>query len=82
MNEKPLSLYDLIGHPFTREFSLIMAPNLVQHLERFSWRLEDLARKAGAAVIWGNPDEGKSAAFQRLASSTTLCTPDTEDHHG
>jgi general secretion pathway protein A len=65
MNKKLLSLFGLKWNPFSPEIpseALLVAPLL----ESFCWRVENLAREGGFALVTGEPGAGKSAALRIL----------------
>jgi general secretion pathway protein A len=67
MNKKLLSLYGLKWNPFSPDVpteALVITPKL----ESFAWRVENLAREGGFALITGDPGMGKSVALRVLAS--------------
>ena len=66
MNHKLLSLHGLKWNPFSPEVpseALLVTP----HIEHFCWRVEQLAREGGFALITGEPGLGKSVALRLLA---------------
>ncbi len=65
MNKKLLSLYGLKWNPFSPDVpneALYVWPRL----EDFAWRVENLAREGGFALVTGEPGIGKSAAMRAL----------------
>lgn len=65
MNKKLLSLFGLKWNPFSPEIpaeALLLAPRL----ESFCWRVENLAREGGFALLTGEPGVGKSASLRML----------------
>ena len=65
MNKKLLSLFGLKWNPFSPDIpteALLMAPRL----ESFCWRVENLAREGGFALVTGEPGIGKSASLRIL----------------
>lgn len=65
MNKKLLSLFGLKWNPFSPEIpaeALLLAPRL----ESFCWRVENLAREGGFALLTGEPGVGKSASLRLL----------------
>lgn len=65
MNKKLLSLFGLKWNPFSPDVptdALLVAPRI----ESFCWRVENLAREGGFALITGAPGIGKSSALRLL----------------
>jgi general secretion pathway protein A len=65
MNKKLLSLYGLKWNPFSPDLpteALYVSPKL----ENFAWRVENLAREGGFALVTGEPGLGKSVAMRAL----------------
>lgn len=65
MNKKLLSLFGLKWNPFSPDVptdALLLAPRI----ESFCWRVENLAREGGFALITGTPGIGKSVALRLL----------------
>ena len=65
MNKKHLSLFGLKWNPFAPDVpteALLVAPRVVS----FCWRVENLAREGGFALITGTPGIGKSVALRLL----------------
>lgn len=65
MNKKLLSLYGLKWNPFAPDVpteALYVSPRL----DGFAWRVENLAREGGFALITGEPGLGKSVAMRAL----------------
>jgi type II secretory pathway predicted ATPase ExeA len=65
MNKKLLQLYSLKWNPFAPDVpteALWISPRL----EHFGWRLEQLVREGGFALISGDPGVGKSAALRQV----------------
>jgi general secretion pathway protein A len=65
MNKKLLSLHGLKWNPFSPEVpaeALLVTPRI----ESFCWRVENLAREGGFALITGEPGVGKSVALRLL----------------
>ena len=65
MNKKLLQLYGLKWNPFAPDVpteALWISPRL----EHFGWRLEQLVREGGFALICGDPGVGKSAALRQV----------------
>lgn len=65
MNKKHLSLFGLKWNPFAPDVpteALLVAPRV----ESFCWRVENLAREGGFALITGTPGIGKSVALRLL----------------
>jgi general secretion pathway protein A len=65
MNKKLLSLYGLKWNPFAPDVpteALYISPQL----DNFAWRVENLAREGGFALVTGEPGLGKSVAMRAL----------------
>ena len=65
MNKQLLSLFGLKWNPFSPDVptdALLVAPRI----ESFCWRVENLAREGGFALITGAPGIGKSSALRLL----------------
>jgi len=65
VNKKLLSLFGLKWNPFSPDVpadALLVAPRI----ESFCWRVENLAREGGFALITGAPGIGKSSALRLL----------------
>jgi type II secretory pathway predicted ATPase ExeA len=65
VNKKLLSLYGLKWNPFAPE----VPPEALQitpRIDSFCWRVENLAREGGFALVIGDPGAGKSAALRIL----------------
>jgi type II secretory pathway predicted ATPase ExeA len=65
MNKKLLSLYGLKWNPFAPDVpteALLVTPKV----ESFCWRVENLAREGGFALVTGEPGAGKSVALRIL----------------
>ena len=65
MNKKLLSLYGLKWNPFAPEVpveALLSTPKV----DNFCWRIENLAREGGFALVTGDPGSGKSFALRLL----------------
>lgn len=65
MNKKLLSLFGLKWNPFSPDVptdALLVAPRV----ESFCWRVENLAREGGFALVTGTPGVGKSVALRLL----------------
>ena len=65
MSKKLLSLFGLKWNPFSPDVptdALLIAPRL----ESFCWRVENLAREGGFALVTGTPGIGKSVALRLL----------------
>ncbi len=74
MKNKLLALYGLKWNPFTADIpteALWVTPET----EHFSWRLEQLVRQGGFALITGDPGTGKSVSLRLLAQRLSE-TPD------
>jgi general secretion pathway protein A len=70
MNQKLLSLYGLKWNPFSPETpteALYVSPRL----QNFAWRIENLAREGGFALVTGEPGMGKSVAMRALVERLT-----------
>lgn len=65
MNKKLLSLFGLKWNPFSPDVptdALLVAPRI----DSFCWRVENLAREGGFALVTGAPGIGKSVALRLL----------------
>ena len=65
MNKKLLALFVLKWNPFSPDVptdALLVAPRV----ESFCWRVENLAREGGFALVTGTPGIGKSVALRLL----------------
>jgi len=65
VNKKLLSLFGLKWNPFSPDVptdALLVAPRI----ESFCWRVENLAREGGFALVTGAPGIGKSVALRLL----------------
>ena len=65
MNKKLLALFGLKWNPFSPDVptdALLIAPRV----ESFCWRVENLAREGGFALVTGTPGIGKSIALRLL----------------
>lgn len=65
MNKKLLSLYGLKWNPFAPDVpveALLSTPKV----DNFCWRIENLAREGGFALVTGDPGTGKSVALRFL----------------
>lgn len=65
MNKKLLSLFGLKWNPFSPNVptdALLVAPRI----DSFCWRVENLAREGGFALVTGAPGIGKSVALRLL----------------
>lgn len=65
MNRKLLGIFGLKWNPFSPDVptdALLVAPRV----ESFCWRIENLAREGGFALVTGVPGIGKSAALRLL----------------
>ena len=65
MNKKLGSLYGLKWNPFSPEIPT-EACRTTPALETFSWRVENLAREGGFALVTGDPGTGKSVVLRQL----------------
>jgi type II secretory pathway predicted ATPase ExeA len=65
MYKKHLSLYGLKWNPFSPDVPS-EALHLSPRLESFTWRVENLAREGGFALVSGEPGMGKSVALRLL----------------
>jgi len=63
MNQKVLSLYGLKWDPFTSDVP-VEALRCTAQIENFAWRVENLAREGGFALVSGDPGTGKSVALR------------------
>src|SRR5260370_23116848 len=67
MTKKLLQLYGLKWNPFAPDVpteALLITPRI----ESFTWRVEQLAREGGFAVIVGDPGTGKSITLRLLVA--------------
>jgi type II secretory pathway predicted ATPase ExeA len=65
VNKKLLGLFGLKWNPFSPDVptdALLVAPRI----ESFCWRIENLAREGGFALVTGTPGIGKSVALRLL----------------
>jgi general secretion pathway protein A len=65
MNKKLLSLFGLKWNPFSPDVpaeALLITPRM----ESFCWRVENLAREGGFALVTGDPGIGKSVSLRVL----------------
>ena len=65
MNKKLLSLYGLKWNPFAPDVpveALLSTPRV----DNFCWRIENLAREGGFALVTGDPGTGKSVVLRFL----------------
>jgi general secretion pathway protein A len=65
VNKKLLSLFGLKWNPFSPDVptdALLVAPRI----ESFCWRVDNLAREGGFALVTGTPGIGKSVALRLL----------------
>jgi type II secretory pathway predicted ATPase ExeA len=67
MSKKLQQLYGLKWNPFTPDVPT-EALHVTARLESFGWRVEQLVREGGFAVILGDPGTGKSVALRVLAA--------------
>jgi type II secretory pathway predicted ATPase ExeA len=65
MNTKLLSLYGMKWNPFSPDVPL-EGVHRTRTVESFSWRVENLAREGGFALVTGVPGSGKSVALRLL----------------
>jgi type II secretory pathway predicted ATPase ExeA len=65
MNRKLLAVYGLKYNPFSQEVPTEALNNTPQ-LEHFAWRVENLAREGGFALVTGAAGFGKSSAMRLL----------------
>lgn len=65
MNKKLLSLYGLKWNPFSPDAPVEAFQN-TPRIESFSWRVENLAREGGFALVTGEPGTGKSVTLRLL----------------
>jgi type II secretory pathway predicted ATPase ExeA len=68
VTNKMLALYGLKWHPFTPSVPT-EALHVTTRLESFCWRVQQLAREGGFALVTGAPGCGKSAALRILSAS-------------
>jgi general secretion pathway protein A len=71
MTKKLQQLYGLKWNPFTPDVPT-EALHVTARLESFGWRVEQLVREGGFAVILGDPGTGKSVALRLLAARLAL----------
>ncbi len=64
--KKALSFYGLKWNPFTEDVP-VNALLTTTRLEHFFWRVENLVRDGGFALLTGDPGMGKSTAMRMLA---------------
>lgn len=64
-NKKLLSLYGLKWNPFHQDLP-IEAVSINERLDRFAWKLEELAADGGFAIITGEVGTGKSVALRYI----------------
>jgi general secretion pathway protein A len=64
--KKALSFYGLKWNPFTEDVP-VNALLTTARLEHFFWRVENLVRDGGFALLTGDPGMGKSTAMRMLA---------------
>jgi general secretion pathway protein A len=65
VNKKVLSMYGLKWNPFSPDVPT-EALHVSPRLESFGWRVENLAREGGFALVTGEPGMGKSVALRLL----------------
>ncbi len=65
MNKKLLSLYGLKWNPFAPDVP-VEALWSTPKVDNFCWRIENLAREGGFALVTGDPGAGKSVALRFL----------------
>lgn len=65
MNKKLLSLYGLKWNPFAPDVP-VEALHATPKLDGFCWRMENLAREGGFALVAGEPGVGKSVSLRLL----------------
>jgi general secretion pathway protein A len=65
VNKKVLSMYGLKWNPFSPDVPT-EALQVSPRLESFVWRVENLAREGGFALVTGEPGMGKSVALRLL----------------
>lgn len=71
MNKKLLALFGLKWNPFSPDVptdALLLAPRV----ESFCWRVENLAREGGFALVTGTPGIGKSVALRLLVERLSV----------
>ena len=71
MNKKLLSLYGLKWNPFAPDVpveALLSTPRV----DNFCWRIENLAREGGFALVTGDPGSGKSFALRLLVERLSV----------
>lgn len=67
MNKKLLSQYGLKWNPFSSDVP-VEALHVTAPVESFGWRVENLAREGGFALVTGEPGSGKSVALRLVAA--------------
>lgn len=70
MSKKLQSLYGLKWNPFSPEVPT-EACKKTPALENFTWRVENLAREGGYALVVGEPGTGKSVVLRQLVARLT-----------
>jgi type II secretory pathway predicted ATPase ExeA len=70
MSKKLQQLYGLKWNPFSPDVPT-EALHVTARLDSFGWRVEQLVREGGFAVILGDPGTGKSVALRLLAARLT-----------
>jgi type II secretory pathway predicted ATPase ExeA len=71
MTAKPLALYGLKWNPFAPDVPT-EALRLTPQVESFCWRVENLVREGGFALVAGEPGVGKSVALRLLVERLAL----------
>jgi general secretion pathway protein A len=66
MNKNPLALFGLKWNPFSPDVP-VEALFVTPEVRNFCWRVENLVREGGFALIAGAPGTGKSVAVRLLA---------------
>src|SRR5689334_4649991 len=65
MNKKLLAMYGLKWNPFSPEVP-VEGLRLSANVESFAWRVENLAREGGFALLTGQHGLGKSATLRAV----------------
>jgi len=65
VNKKLLALYGLKWNPFAPDVPA-EALHITPRIESFCWRVEQLAREGGFALVSGGPGTGKSVTLRIL----------------
>lgn len=70
MNKKLLALYGLKWNPFAPDVPA-EALHVTPRIDSFCWRVEQLAREGGFALVTGSPGTGKSITLRILSERLT-----------